>query len=72
MSDDLRAAVRIKRNRSRAGGTPRDRTLNGKRHLVDCFFVKLNWFPCTALRCEKALASCKAFVDLACAMAWIA
>ncbi|WP_085999842.1 transposase [Paracoccus sp. N5] len=70
MNDDLRAAVRIKRNRSRAGSTPLDRALYEERHLVECFFNKLRCFRRIALRCERTVASFKAFVDLACAMAW--
>ncbi len=38
IAGDLRATAQIKRNRSRAGSRPLDRTLSGERHLVECFF----------------------------------
>ncbi|MEG4641468.1 IS5 family transposase [Paracoccus sp. APAP_BH8] len=72
IAGDLRATAQIKRNRSRAGSRPLDRTLSGERHLVECFFNRLKRFRRIALRCEKTVASLKAFVDLACAMAAIA
>ena len=72
IADDLRAAARIKRNRSRAGSRPLDRMLCKERHLVECFFNRLKRFRRIALRREKTATSFKAFVDLACAMAWIA
>ena len=71
IADDLRATAQIKRNRSRAGSRPLDRVLYGERHLVECFFNRLKRFRRIALRCEKTVTSFKAFVDLACAMAWI-
>ena len=72
IADDLRATARIKRNRSRAGNRPLDRELYKERHLVECFFNKIKRFRRIALRREKTLTSFKAFVGLACAMAWIA
>ncbi len=42
-----------------------------ERHLVECFFNRSKRFRRIALRCEKTISSFKAFVDLACAMAWI-
>lgn len=72
ITDDLRATAQIKRNRSRAGSRPLDRELYKERHLVECFFNKIKRFRRIALRCEKTLTSFKAFVDIACAMAWIA
>ncbi|MEM9966970.1 MAG: IS5/IS1182 family transposase, partial [Pseudomonadota bacterium] len=39
--------------------------------LVECFFNRIKRFRRIALRCEKTISSFKAFVDLACAMAWI-
>lgn len=71
IAGDLRATAQIKRNRSRAGSRPLDRALYGERHLVECFFNRIKRFRRIALRCEKTVASFKAFVDLACAMAWI-
>ena len=43
-----------------------------ERHQVECFFNRIKRFRRIALRCEKTVSSFKAFVDLACAMAWIA
>ena len=48
-----------------------DWMLYKERHLLECFFNKLKRFRRIALRCEKTVSSFKAFVDLACAMAWI-
>ncbi|MDO5641122.1 MAG: IS5/IS1182 family transposase, partial [Paracoccus sp. (in: a-proteobacteria)] len=59
------------RNRSRAGSRFLDRALYKERHLVECFFNRLNRFRRIALRCEKTLTSFKALVELACVMAWI-
>ncbi|VDS09317.1 Transposase DDE domain protein [Paracoccus haematequi] len=72
IADDLRARAQIKRNRSRAGNRPLDRELYKERHLVECFFNRIKRFRRIALRCEKTVSSFKAFVDLACAMAWVA
>lgn len=72
ITDDLQASAQIKRNRSRAGSKPLDRALYKERHLVECFFNRIKRFRRIALRCEKTVSSFKAFVDLACAMAWIA
>ena len=72
IADDLRASAQIKRNRSRAGNRPLDRALYKERHLVECFFNTIKRFRRIALRCEKTVTSFKAFIDLACAMAWIA
>ncbi|KGJ05191.1 transposase [Paracoccus halophilus] len=70
MADDPRTTTQIKRNRSRAGNRPLDRLLYKERHLVECFFNSLKRFRRIALRSEKTVASFKASVDLACAMAW--
>jgi transposase len=48
-----------------------DWVLYKERHLVECFFNRIKRFRRIALRCEKTVGSFKAFVDLACAMAWI-
>ncbi len=72
IAEELHATAQIKRNRSRAGARPLDRNLYKERHLVECFFNKIKRFRRIALRCEKTLPSFKAFVDIACAMAWIA
>ena len=72
IADELRATAQIKRNRSRAGARPLDRDLYEERHLVECFFNRIKRFRRIALRCEKTVASFKAFLDLACAMIWIA
>ena len=72
IADELGAAVQIKQNPSRAGQQAIDWALYKERHLVECFFNKIKRFRRIALRCEKTLSSFKAFVDLACAMAWLA
>ena len=72
IAEDLRATAQIKRNRSRAGSRPLDRALYEERHLVECFFNQIKRFRRITLRCEKTATSFKAFVELACAMAWIA
>lgn len=66
-----RPSAQIKRNRSRAGSRPLDRELYRERHPVECFFNRIKRFRRIALRCEKTVISFKAFVDLACAMAWL-
>lgn len=68
---DLGANAQIKPNTSRAIQPETDWSLYKERHLVECFFNKIKCFRRIALRCEKTLSSFKAFVDLACAMAWI-
>ena len=72
IADELGAIAQIKQNPSRAGHKDIDWILYKERHLVECFFNKIKRFRRIALRCEKTLSSFKAFVDLACAMAWIA
>ena len=67
----LGAVAPIKSNPTRREDRPIDWTLYKERHLVECFFNKLKRFRRIALRCEKTVGSFKAFVDLACAMAWI-
>lgn len=71
IANDLGAVAHIKRNPTRREDRPIDWTLYKERHLVECFFNKLKRFRRIALRCEKTVGSFKAFVDLACAMAWI-
>jgi transposase len=48
------------------------RMLYKERHLVECFFNRIKRFRRIALRCEKTLTSFRAFVALACAIAWLA
>ncbi len=72
ISDALRAEAQIKRNRSRARSCPIDWTIYKERHLVECFFNRIKRFHRIALRVEKTLAAFKAFVSIACAMAWLA
>ena len=72
IAGELGAVARIKQNPSRAGHKGIDWTLYKERHLVECFFNKIKRFRRIALRCEKTLSSFKAFVDLACTMAWLA
>ena len=71
ITKDLGATARIKPNPSRAIQPETDWSLYKERHLVECFFNKIKRFRRIALRCEKTVSSFKAFVDLACAMAWI-
>ena len=70
--DDLGATAHIKQNPTRRTRHPIDWHLYQERHLVECFFNRIKRFRRIALRCEKTVSSFKAFVDLACAMAWIA
>ena len=70
--DDLCARAQIKPNPTRAGRQPIDWTLYKERHLVECFFNRIKRFRRIALRCEKTITSFRAFVALACAMAWLA
>jgi len=71
IADDLNATAHIKRNPTRREDRPIDWMLYIERHRVECFFNKLKRFRWIALRCEKIVSSFRAFVDLACAMAWI-
>ena len=70
--DDLQATPHIKQNPTRVVRHPIDWTLYKERHLVENFFNRLKRFRRIALRCEKTPSSFKAFIDLACAMAWLA
>ena len=69
---ELGATPQIKPNPTRAGRLAIDWALYKERHLVECFFNRIKRFRRIALRCEKTVASFKAFVALACAMAWLA
>jgi len=71
IADNLNATAHIKRNPARKEDRPIDWILYKERHLVEFFFNKIKCFRRIALRCEKTVSSFKAFVDLACAMAWI-
>ena len=68
---NLGATAHIKQNPTRIVRHPIDWSLYRERHLVECFFNRIKRFRRIALRCEKTITSFKAFVDLACAMAWI-
>jgi transposase len=70
--DDLGAIAQIKPNPSRSTQPDTDWALYRERHLVECFFNRIKRFRRIALRCEKTVSSFKAFVDLACTMAWLA
>ncbi|WCR01385.1 IS5 family transposase [Paracoccus saliphilus] len=72
IANDLGAVAHIKRNPTRREDRPIDWVLYKERHLVECFFNRIKRFRRIALRCEKTISSFKAFVDLACAMAWLA
>ena len=71
IAEGLGAIAHIKQNPSRSTAFPIDWNLYKERHLVECFFNKIKRFRRIALRCEKTVSSFKAFVDLACIMAWI-
>lgn len=71
IAKDLCATAHIKRNPTRKEDRYIDWSLYKERHLVECFFNRIKRFRRIALRCEKTVSSFKAFVDLACAMAWI-
>ena len=68
----LGAVAVIPSNPSRAGVIPMDEEVYKERHLIECFFNKIKRYRRIALRCEKTLASFRAFVMIACAMAWLA
>lgn len=72
IADDLGATPQIKQNPTRSGSRRIDWALYKERNLVERFFNRIKRFRRIALRCEKTVASFKAFVDLACAMAWLA
>lgn len=72
IAQELSAAAQIKSNPSRAIEPPMDWTLYKERHLVECFFNRIKRFRRIALRCEKTIGSFKAFVNIACIMAWLA
>lgn len=72
IADELGATAQIKQNPSRSGSKNIDWALYKERHLVECFFNRIKRFRRIALRCEKTLTSFKAFIDIACAMAWLA
>ena len=72
ITQDLKARAHIKRNPTRREDRPINWHIYKERHLVECFFNRIKRFRRIALRCEKTLSSFKAFVDLACAMAWLA
>ena len=72
IATELGAVAQIKQNPSRAGQKAIDWALYKERHLVECVFYKIKRFRRIALRCEKTLPAFRAFVSLACAMAWLA
>ncbi len=71
IADDLGAVAQIKQNPTRSRAKPIDWALYKERNLVERFFNRIKRFRRIALRCEKTTASFKAFVALACAMAWL-
>lgn len=71
IADDLGAVAQIKQNPTRTAKQTIDRALYKERHLIECFFNRIKRFRRIALRCEKTVSSFRAFVDLACAMAWL-
>ena len=71
IADEMGATAHIKRTPTRKEGRYIDRALHKERHLVECFLNRIKRFRRIALRCVKTVNSFKAFVDPACAMAWI-
>ena len=71
IAEDLGAKARIKRNPSRRKDRPIGWMLYRERHPVECFFNRIKRFRRIALRCGKTVSSFKAFVNIACVMAWI-
>ena len=69
--DDLKAQAHIKQNPTRVVRHSIDWVLYRERNLVERFFNRIKRFRRIALRCEKTLSSFKAFIHLACAMAWL-
>ena len=72
IAQELGAKAQIKPNPVRTTPPAVDWALYKERHLVECFFNRIKRFRRIALRCEKTVASFRAFVALACAMAWLA
>lgn len=72
IDEQLGAVAVIPSNPSRAGALAMDEEIYKERHLIECFFNKIKRFRRISLRCEKTLASFKAFVNIACAMVWLA
>ncbi len=72
IAGELGATPQIKQNPSRTVRQPIDWALYKERQLVECFFNRIKRFRRIALRCEKTVSSFKAFVDIACAMTWLA
>lgn len=62
----------IKPNPTRTQRQPIDRALAKERHLVEGFLNRIKPFRRISLRCEKTVSSFRAFVALACALAWLA
>jgi transposase len=71
IADSFGAQAQIKQNPSRAIRYPIDWMIYKERNLVERFFNRIKLFRRIALRCEKTVSSFTAFVNLACAMAWI-
>lgn len=72
IDEQLGAVAVIPSNPSRAGALAMDEEIYKERHLIECFFNKIKRFRRISLRCEKTLAPFKAFVNIACAMVWLA
>ncbi|MFD1881673.1 transposase, partial [Paracoccus pacificus] len=72
IAETMQAEAHIKRNRSRARCCHIDWTIYKERHLVESFFNRIKRFRRITLRVEKTLSAFKAFVSIACAMAWLA
>jgi transposase len=71
IEDNPGAVAQIKHDPTRSTTQAIDRALCKERHRVECFFNRIRRFGRVALRCEKSTSSFRAFVALACAMAWL-
>jgi len=61
----------IPSDKSRSKPVFHDRHLYKERHVVECFFAKLEHFRRIATRYEKTATNFLAMVHLACAMVWL-
>jgi transposase len=56
---------------ARARAVPHDRDLHEERHVVGCFFAKLEQFRRVATRHGRTATNFLAMVQIACAMIWL-
>lgn len=72
IANELGATAQIQQNPTRTAREAIDWTLYKERRPVERFFNRIERFRRIALRREKTVSSFRAFVSLACAMAWLA